>query len=214
MRGSKLNTTNKWLSNLSLCFLVATVVPAFSQSDPPAGPPQSPQQPTTGWRRFGGTAPGANTPAPAQQVPDRERWNDAQNAPPPPAAAPAPATLVLPAGAWINLRVDQPLASNRNQPGDTFTGTLTQPLVADGRVIARRGQMVVGRVTESSTAGRASGNSKLGLEVIEVSLVDGQQLRLKTQMVQRRGAGSGGDNAAVIGTTTGLGAAVGAAAAG
>jgi hypothetical protein len=124
---------------------------------------------------------------------------------------PAPRALTLAPGTWITIRINQPLASNHNQPGDSFTGTLIQPIVADGRVIARRGQMVAGRVTQSVTAKRASGQSRLGIEITEIGLVDGRQIPVKTQWIERRGAGSGADNVATVGVTTGMGAAIGAA---
>ena len=47
-----------------------------------------------------------------------------------------PPELNLPAGSWISIRVNQPLSSDRNQPGDYFIGSLAQPLVAYGLVIA------------------------------------------------------------------------------
>jgi hypothetical protein len=176
-----------------------------SAQQPPA-PPENPG----GWRRFddqrtpaGRPASGANsTTDPATPV----------AAPPNEAPPPLPSTLTLPAGTWITIRVNQPLSSDHNQPGDAFSGTLSQPLVADGLIIARRGQTVGGRVAETEKAGRVKGTSKLGLELTELSLVDGQQKSVRTQWVVRRGSTSVGQDATAIGTTTGVGAAIGAAA--
>ncbi len=170
--------------------------PGMQQQAPPpqeAPPPYAPQQanprnaPPQGWHRFG-------------------------QAPMAPMAAPLPPKLTLPAGTWITIRVDQPLSSDHNQPGDFFAATLAQPLVADGIVVARRGQMVGGVVTEAMKAGRAKGVSHLKLELAELSLVDGRQLPVKTELVDRRGDTSVGRDAAAIGTTTAVGAAIGAAA--
>src|SRR5215831_2759053 len=61
-----------------------------------------------------------------------------------PANVPLSSTLTLPAGSWISVRADQPLSSDHNQLGDRFTATLNQPIIADGRVVARRGQTVGG----------------------------------------------------------------------
>jgi hypothetical protein len=110
--------------------------------------------------------------------------------------------------------VNQPLSSDRNHPGDAFTATLVEPLVADGMVIARRGQAVAGRVAEARKAGRAKGTSRLGVEITEVSLVDGQELPVKTQLMERRGDTSVGRDVGAIGVTTGAGAAIGAGVAG
>jgi hypothetical protein len=147
------------------------------------------ERPATGWHKFGETR--------------------TQEAPPP-----MPANLTLAAGTWITIRVDEPLSSDHNQPGEAFTATLVQPLVANGFVVARRGQTVGGQVAEAVKAGRAKGTSRLGLQITEISLVDGQQPPVKTQLISRRGDTSVGRDVAVVGTTTGVGAAVGAAAAG
>lgn len=122
--------------------------------------------------------------------------------------------LTLPAGAWISIRVNQPLSSNRNLPGDNFTATLAQPIIADGIVVARRGQTVAGRVAEAVKAGRVKGTSRLNVEITELSLVDGQQIPVRAQLVQSSAGASKGRDAGAVATTTGSGALIGAAAAG
>ena len=91
---------------------------------------------------------------------------------------------------------------------------ISQPLVIDGLVVARRGQTVGGRVAEVQKGGRVKGTSSLAIELTEVSLVDGQQIPMRTQLIQHSGGTAVGRDAAAIGTTTGIGAAIGAAAAG
>ncbi len=134
--------------------------------------------------------------------------------PQPPPARAIQSQIILPAGTWIRIRVDQPLSSNRSHAGDGFSGTLTQPIVADGLVIAHRGQTIEGRVTEAIKAGRAKGTSRLGVELTEIGLADGQQLPVRTQVVEYNGGTSRGRDAAAAGTTAATGAAIGAAAGG
>lgn len=136
----------------------------------------------------------------------------AQQQPPP--MPPVPASLTLPAGSWITVRVNQPLSSERNQVGDAFTATLSQPLVANGYVIAQRGQTLQGRVAEVQKAGRVAGVSRLGLELNQLGTVDGQIFPIKTTLIERRGNTSVGRDVGAVGVTTGTGAAIGAAAAG
>jgi hypothetical protein len=149
-------------------------------------------------------------------------WRDA-NAPPqessaqgsaPAAPGDLPTQLTLPAGTWVSVRTDQVLSSDHNLPGDVFSVTLAQPLVANGFVVARRGQIMSGRVAEAVKAGRVKGTSRLALELTDVTLADGQNVPVRTQLVQYSGGTSRGRDAAAIGTTTGLGAAIGAAAGG
>jgi hypothetical protein len=137
------------------------------------------------------------------------------------APAPAPQTpyfsnqtvspvLTVPAGTVIAVRVNQWLSSDRNLPGDGFNASLDQPVVVDGWVVARRGQLVMGRVSEAQKAGRISGTSKLGVQLSELTLVDGQQLPVQTGLMQSSAGTSHGQDAAAVGTTTGVGAAIGA----
>jgi hypothetical protein len=125
-----------------------------------------------------------------------------------------PPELVLPAGTLVLIRLSDPLSSDRNNPGDSFTAILDQPLVAQGWVVARRGQAVVGQVTAAQKAGRVQGVSQLALELTAIVAVDGSQLPVHTELVQASAGASQGRDAAAIGTTTGIGAIVGAAAGG
>lgn len=70
---------------------------------------------------------------------------------------PAPPLLTIPGGTVLLVRINEPLSSDRNQVGDQFTGVLEQPLVINGWVVARRGQVVVGQVKSVQKAGRVKG---------------------------------------------------------
>jgi len=125
-----------------------------------------------------------------------------------------PPTLTLPAGTLITVRTTDYLSSDRDHQGDTFSTLLEQPIVAQGWVVARRGQTVMGRVAIAQKAGRASGVSQLAIELGELVLVDGQQVPVQTQLIQSAARTSRAQDTAVIGGATGIGAAVGAAAGG
>jgi hypothetical protein len=121
-----------------------------------------------------------------------------------------PPKLTIKPGTYVAIRMNQWLSSDRNQQGDTFTATLDQPVVVDGVVVAQRGQTVYGRVSEAQKAGRVEGTSRLGVQLTQLTLVDGDQAAIQSQMVTRNGQTSVGRDAAGIGVTTGLGAAIGA----
>ncbi len=125
-----------------------------------------------------------------------------------------PPELTIPAGTFISVTVDQQLSSDRNKTGDVFTATLAQPIIVNGYVVARRGQTVGGRIAETQKAGRIKGTSRLGFELTEISLADGQQFPIISQLMQYDGGTSKGRDATAIGATTGVGAAIGAAASG
>jgi hypothetical protein len=168
----------------------------------PQSPDQSPPPPNyTANQGYGApTGPAQNQPYPTQQYPPSQY----------PAPQGAPATLTIRPGTYITVHVDQFLSSDHNQQGDTFFASLAEPLVVDGVVVAQRGQTVRGRVTEVQKAGRVQGTSRLGIELTGLTLVDGQQVGLRSQMVTHNGSTSVGRDAGAIASTTALGAAIGA----
>ena len=146
----------------------------------------------------------ANAPADEQST----GWRRFDEAPP------VPSSLTLPAGTWVKVRIDQVIASDRNQVGDGFTATLAEPLVANGLVVARRGQTIGGRVAEVDKGGKVKGTSHLGLELDELGLVDGQQVPIRTRLVEYSAGTSNGRDATAVVTGAGVGAMIGAAAEG
>ena len=121
-----------------------------------------------------------------------------------------PQTLTVPAGTAITGELAQYLSSHENRPGDSFTMTLTQPLVVNGWVLTRVGQLVRGEVTVANKGGRGKGPSQLGIELTEIPVVDGQQVPITTQLIQSTGGSNAGRNVATVATTTGVGAVIGA----
>ncbi len=203
--------------------------PAQSQDQPQQPAQQQPQQPSQQ----------ADQPPPSQQAPpppqqngtspqdgnrpplsrDRVPQNDGQYGPqnPPPngpndSYAPPPPLLTIPAGTVLIMRLNEPLSSDHSQVGDQFTGTLQQPLVISGWVVARRGQVVMGQVKSAKKAGRVKGTSELGVELTDITLVDGQQAPILTELWKASGGTSHGADAATIAGGTGVGALIGAAA--
>src|ERR1700746_2546333 len=115
-----------------------------------------------------------------------------------------PGTIAIPAGKVIFIRLNEPLSSDHSHPGEGFTATLDQPIVVNGWVVARRGDAVVGTVTSAKKAGRVKGVSQLGLDLTELTVVDGQQLPLVTELWNGSAGTSHGTDAATIAGTTGL----------
>jgi len=165
--------------------------------DPQAASPQNNQAPPPDAQRgqYNTQPPYNNGPAPNYAPPDNYG---------------VPPRLTIKPGTYVTVRMNQWLSSDRNQQGDTFTATIDQPVVVDGFVVAQRGQTVYGRVSEAQKAGRVEGTSRLGLQLTQLTLVDGDQTPIQSQMVTRNGQTSVGRDAAAIGVTTGLGAAIGA----
>jgi hypothetical protein len=136
-------------------------------------------------------------PAPPQQAP-----------PPPPQPPAAPKKVTIPAGTQLTVRLDNPLDSERNQVGDTFHGSLSNPIVLDGEIAIPSGADVVGRVADVKSAGRFAGNSVLTLELTSLS-VNGKTYNLQTNQWTRAGNGEGKNTATKVGVGTAAGAILG-----
>jgi len=119
--------------------------------------------------------------------------------------------LTLQPGTVLTIRVNEALSSDHNQSGDLFSGSLTQPVVVQGIVLAQRGQTVAGRVVEAKKAGMVSGVSQLRLSLTRLTLADGQSVPIRTQMAVRNGRTSERRDIETVVGTTGLGTVLGAA---
>ena len=179
---------------VALGFLAASIH-VFAQDQPPA------PAPSPGWHTFSNPPQSQGYyPPPQDQGPNY-----------PPAQA-VPPQLRLQAGTFVTVRVDQMLSTDKNHAGDGFSATLARPLIADGVVVAERGQMIGGRVTEVQKAGRVKGVSRLGVQLTDLTLVDGQQVPIETEFANMTGPTSKGRDAGAIAGTTAVGAAIGGAA--
>jgi hypothetical protein len=159
------------------------------QYPPPQYPPQYPQS---------GYPPQSQQPGYA---------NAPQSAPPP-----VPPNLMIQPGTYITVKVNQALSSKRNHTGDAFTATLAAPVVVNGVVVAEPGQTIGGHVALAEPSHGGS-TGRLGLQLTNLTLVDGQQVPLATQLIGRKGATTPtGQEVGTVAATTGVGAAIGAAA--
>jgi hypothetical protein len=171
-----------------------------------------------------GDTQGANPPTDSQQQAPPPSYAPSQDAQPPqgpppdqsqpeaqapPNQAVPPATLTIPEGTLIRVRVQDWISTDRSVIGDMFSAELDQPIVVNGWVVARRGQSQTGRVSLVKK-GHGGGSSELGLELPGLTLVDGQQLQTQTQLYQTSAGTDHGRDAAIVGTTTGMGAVIGA----
>jgi len=193
---------------------------AFAQDAQDQPPPLDPQQqqqqspaPSGGWRRASDPPPAPPSLSNRPNYAEYPNYSQGQRSDLPP-EQPAPPQLVIKSGTFVTVRINQLLSSDLNHPGDAFTASLARPMVVDGVIVAQRGQTVGGRVAAAQKAGRVDGVSHLGVQLTDLTLVDGQQVAVKSQLITRQGDTSVGRDVAAVGTTTAVGAAAGAAAGG
>ena len=134
--------------------------------------------------------------------------------PPEPPPPPPPRQVTLNAGTLIPVRLIDGLTTERNNPGDTFTGTLDQPLIVDGLVIAERGARVEGRVVSADRGGRVKGVASLSVELTRVHLSDGQSIAVHTESFERHAEQTRNTDAAKVSGGAAIGAVIGAIAGG
>lgn len=177
------------------------------------------QDPPPGWRRVGDQPPASQSPGADRQDPTQpaERTIDGfgQSVQTPgPANRPAyglPPQITLRPGTYISVRINQPLSTDHNRIGDVFTSSLMQPVIADGIVLANRGQLVYGRVSELEKQ-NSERPSRLGVTLTSMTLADGTQAPIASQLVTAQGGTTpGGVQAGTVVGTTAVGAAVGGA---
>ncbi|MGE5644576.1 MAG: hypothetical protein ACM336_02170 [Acidobacteriota bacterium] len=170
--------------------------------EPAAQPPAPSPQPAA-------PAP-AETPAPGEPKDTTLRSTE----PLPPAPPREPHKVTIAAGTTVTVRLGETISTEKNKPGDTFSGTLDQPLVVDGFAIAERGARVQGKVVDAQQAGRIKGVAHLALALTKIHTSDGQEIPVQTEKFVKEGPTSHGDDAKKVGIGAALGAAIGAIAGG
>ena len=81
-----------------------------------------------------------------------------------------PGGHVIPAGTQIRVRIDIPLSTNWSRRGDTFTATLVDTLLVNGKMVLPPGTPVIGHVLVNRRAGIYRGHARLmiGLDCFQV----------------------------------------------
>jgi hypothetical protein len=97
----------------------------------------------------------------------------------------------IPAGTALMVKLETTLATFSNKPGDPFQGSLTQPVVIDGKTIIPAGARVEGRVTKVDEPRRISGKPTIGILAEALVLPTGEHLFLDASLVDTNmGAGT------------------------
>ena len=117
----------------------------------------------------------------------------------------ASVTSSLPSGTPIVVRVNEHLSSETARAGDTFSASLAQPLVVNGRTLLSQGTAVTGRVISAQKSGRLSGPG-----VLELRLVSLGSANISTRSFVIKGASHTKSNVTKIGGSTVAGTVIGA----
>ncbi len=151
---------------------------------------------------------------PPAQLPPQAQQTPVAAAKPAPAPPPQPMKVTLTEGTVLPVRIGETLSSEKNEIGDSWSGTLSQPLVINGLVIAERGAQVEGRVTDVKRAGRVKGVANMTVALTRLTTADGQRINLQTSGISRAGKDETKRDVGKVAIASGIGAAIGAIAGG
>jgi hypothetical protein len=126
-------------------------------------------------------------------------------APAPPVEKPKPQPIVIPAGTRLTIKTGKALGSKSSQTGQTFAGTLAQPVSVEGRAALPAGSSVSGTVLTAKAKGKFKGEGQLDLTLTSIA-VRGHTYPIQTAVLSSTQKGKGKRTA----VTTGGGAAGGA----
>ena len=115
----------------------------------------------------------------------------------------------IPSGSHATVRLNTPLSSATAHTGEVWSGTLTHDIVEHGKVVARAGSPVKGKVTYVNRSGRLH---KPGALTLRLSSINGETVY--SSSVSRKGKSHTKGNAEKIGGGAGAGAVIGALAGG
>ncbi len=131
-------------------------------------------------------------------------------------AAPAPpprASVELPAGTNLVVRMIDGVDSEVNRVGQTFAASMDQPVTMGGETVIPRGADVVVKLVDAKESGKLTGTTVLTLDLMSVK-VDGRMVDINTQSVSRESDSRGQRTAKVAGGAAAVGAVIGAIAGG
>ncbi len=122
-------------------------------------------------------------------------------------------SLEIPSGTTIRVRMIDSLSSEHSQVGDTFRGTLDEPIRLNGRELYPKGADVIGRVTDVHPTGRLSEPGELDLVLNTVSSGT-VAASIHVEPLVMKGESHAKSNVTKIGGGAALGAVIGAIAGG
>ncbi len=129
----------------------------------------------------------------------------ASSAPTPP---PVPQPVTIPTGTQVSIRLTDQLDSEKSQVGDVFHGSISSPIVVEGKTVIPTSADVEGRVVEVKSAGRFAGQSDLVIELTRLHM-NGKSYSIQTDRWSKQGNGRGKATAAKVGGGAAVGAILG-----
>jgi hypothetical protein len=115
--------------------------------------------------------PGATTPAELQKFKEPEVPREKQ-----------PEYVVIPNGMYLKVRLQSPLDTAVNIAGDSFRAILDQDIQVNGKIVAPRGTVFEGKVSQAERSGRVQGRAAMSLQLVNL-IFEGTVYPLQTEIL-------------------------------
>ena len=123
------------------------------------------------------------------------------------------ASVTIPAGTTLTVRMADSIDSARNHIGETFRATVDAPVTVNGRIVVPMGAEAIGRLTYVEQPGRFRGRPVIAMELTALNF-DGRSVAVLSSTHQEAGGSRGKQTATYTGGGGALGTLVGAIAGG
>lgn len=126
---------------------------------------------------------------------------------------PRRASITVPAGTIVTVRLGESVGSKISQPGQSFSATVAHDIQVEGNTVIPSGASASGVVAEAKPLGRFKGGAVLQLKLTSISL-HGSDVAVETSSVVKTATGKGKRTGVMVGGGAGLGALIGGIAGG
>jgi hypothetical protein len=155
-------------------------------------------------------------PKPTAVTPPVENAPVAAAKPAEPAAPPKPPEprfATLAEGTKIEVRLQDALDSAVNKTGDTFSAILDKDIIVDGTVVAPRGSVLDGKLSNVTRSGKVEGLASMSIQLTSLTVAK-QTYPLQTETLKFQAESTKKKDATKVGVGAGIGAVIGAIAGG
>ncbi|MFB3917450.1 MAG: BON domain-containing protein [Terriglobales bacterium] len=125
-----------------------------------------------------------------------------------PEKAPELATVTIPEGTNLSVRLIDPVDTAKNKEGDTFRASLDAPIIIAEQTVVPKNSDVEVKLVSAKSAGHFTGSSAVVLVVSKMA-VGGKSYEVQTGEFTKKGASRGKRTAAVVGGGAAAGAVIG-----
>lgn len=194
---------------------------AMAQATPPPAPAAAPPAPqashpkaTKKHAKVANAKPAPETPTPPESATSGPApVIDQPPAPAAPTPPPQPATITIPAGTTVTVRMIDGVDSAVNQAGQEFAASLAAPVAVGSQVVIPANSSATVRLVTAKSSGKFAGSAQLALELTSVA-INGTSYNVQSSAFQQSGSSRGKRTAEAVGAGAVIGGLIGAIAGG